>query len=63
MNTEEIPFDDVGHEISKYYPVKSNRDKILLIGHYGGLGGAQFILLNIAKELLKQDIEAVVFKK
>ena len=63
MKTEEIPFDDVGHEISKYYPVKSNRDKILLIGHYGGLGSSQFLLLNIAKELLKQDIEVVIFIK
>ena len=57
MRTGEIPFDDVGNEISKYYPLKAMRMRFFLICPEGEFGSAQFLLLNIVKELLKNMLK------
>ena len=51
------------NEFLKYYSLKSNKERILLVGHMGDEGGAEILLKNIISELIKQDVEVVVFVK
>lgn len=50
-------------EILKYYPPKSNKKKMLLIGHDGFEGGAEILFKNLIKEFLNHDIEIVALLK
>ena len=63
MNDEKILPDLITSEISNYYSLKSNRDKILLIGHDALRGGAEILLANMIKEFLKQNNEIVLIVK
>lgn len=53
-NTENIE-----EVVSKYYP-NNDKQKIMLIGHSGGKGGAETLLKNMIKEFVIQDVNVVV---
>lgn len=63
MSYNKIKHNPLINEISKYYKLENNKDKILLVGHSSQLGGAQILVLNMIKEFLKQDIEVVLLIK
>ena len=60
---DELSTDFVSNEISKYYPLGSNKDKILFVGHDANSGGAEILLKNIINEFKNRDIEVVIFIK
>ena len=49
--------------ISKYYPLKSDKERILLIGHQADMGGGEILVKNMINELKRQDVEVVAFIK
>ncbi len=51
--------EDISTIVQEYYP-KEMGQKIILVGHSGGQGGAEILLKNMAKEFLKQQIEVVI---
>ena len=49
--------EDVEKIINQYYPTQGKR--IILIGHSGGMGGAETLLKNMMKEFVRQGIQIV----
>ena len=49
--------EDVEKIVNQYYPTQGKR--IILIGHSGGLGGAETLLKNMMKEFVRQGIQIV----
>ena len=61
--TDERDFHPITEEILKYYPLESNKKRILLVGHDAQKGGAEILLKNMIQELRKQDVEIAVLVK
>lgn len=56
QNKQMEPIDEI---VEKYY-ANQKGDKIILIGHSGGKGGAETLLKNMIKELVNQKVNVVV---
>lgn len=56
-NEEELNY------IKSYILSKRKADKIVLVGHSGGQGGAEVLLENIAKEMVDQGIDIVILTR
>ena len=53
----------VDKEILNYYPLTSDKKRIVLVGHSGDNGGAEILLKNMIREFIRQDVEVSVLMK
>ena len=51
------------NQITNHYPLKSNKKRIVLVGHSSSNGGAEILFKNLIKEFKKQDVEVVALVK
>ena len=54
---------NVKDKISKYYSLKSDKERILVVGHQAEMTGGEILVKNMITELKRQDVEVVAFIK